>query len=191
MTTSFFRKNGSEVGKIDPNNQPFDEKDTEFYAVLIDPILPDGPFVRNPNPPGSAEEGPDRELGWSKIALPETNTIRNATQEEIDAFVDFAEEDADELDAIRAKQLQKDDKVHRKVFTARTDEYLVEFNELRQAVEEQALQWEKFKVDLQASIDLTALKTATDGQDPVKDNFPEIPLAAMQARQNNRIKSKD
>jgi len=106
MATALYRKNGGEGIKWSAINQPFSEADSNFFGVLTDPLTPDGTDTREPLPlvPGQARYGPRRQLGWAKIAIPATNTWRNATQAEIDLFDDAEGQDEQALDAVDARR---------------------------------------------------------------------------------------
>ena len=106
MATALYRKNGGEVIKYSQINQPFTDADPNFFGVLTNPLTPNGIDVRESftPAPGQARYGPPRQLGWAKIAVPATNTIRNATQAEIDLFDDAEGQDEQALDAIQAKR---------------------------------------------------------------------------------------
>ncbi len=100
MATAQYRVSSNEVIKISIPNQIFIE-DT-FWGVLTDPILTDGNQVRDVSGP---DVGPLRVLGFAKIAVPGTNTIRNATQVEIDSFQAFEDADDNIKDRDRAGEL--------------------------------------------------------------------------------------
>lgn len=102
MATALYRINGGEVLKISPRNQPFAERDPAFWGVLVDPLLPDGTDVRAKLDDGL--QGPLRVLGLAKIALAGSNTVRNATQPEIDGFAVAEQADEAAMDAEDARR---------------------------------------------------------------------------------------
>ncbi len=100
MTTAAYRKSSNEVIKISLSGQVFTEN--AFWGVLTDPSLPDGSDVRDAS---VVDLGPLRELGFAKIAVVGTNTVRNATQVEIDTFEGFEAIDENIQDKNRAADL--------------------------------------------------------------------------------------
>ena len=82
MAFALYRKSNNEVMKWSAIQQ-FLEADPIYYGVAVDPVTPDGTEVRDRS---GAEPGPMRQLGFAKIYVPGTNTMRNATQGEIDGF---------------------------------------------------------------------------------------------------------
>jgi hypothetical protein len=106
MVNALYRINGGETIKRSAINQPLGSADPAFFAILNDPLEPDGIHIREPFElqPGQPRYGPKRQLGWAKICIPATNTMRNATQAEID-FFDVAEgQDEQAMDAIQARE---------------------------------------------------------------------------------------
>lgn len=94
MPTAKYRKRGFECDKISLRDQQF--PDNQFYGMLIDPNLPNGDVTRD-------EEGNLRVLGFAKFADVGANTVRNATQAEIDQFIIAEQEDEKDIDTERAK----------------------------------------------------------------------------------------
>ena len=182
MTTAKYRVNGGEVSKISLKGQVFDPLPAGF-AVLTDPLLPDGSDIREP----TDDLGPPREFGFAKIAVPASNLVRNATQDEIDEFPDFEEEDKKELHVEQANVLLKDHPHFGRINDAVWGVFLEELNELRQSVMELATQIEQLKADLANSSLYEDFQVETAKQLPVKKDFPDLPLAALQGRQSALI----
>lgn len=99
MTTALYRISSSEVLKISPLDQPFDDRDTVFFGVLVDPATPDGTDVRDMSGP---VPGPLRVLGLAKHADVGANIARNSTQAEIDTYAPAELDDNNQQDADRA-----------------------------------------------------------------------------------------
>ena len=129
MATVLYRKNGDEVLKISLRDQPFTEADTTYFGVLTNPSFPDGTDTRERLPDGNL--GPARQLGFAKIAIPGTNTVRNATQAEIDAWAAAEQEDEDLQDAADADSLFMTHPQFRKVLKALVKLLVAEINTLR------------------------------------------------------------
>lgn len=127
-TTALYSVSSNEVVKINPKGQLFSDRDTAFWGVLTDPALPDGNEVRDTS---GFLMGPLRVLGLSKIAVPGTNTVRNATQAEIDGF-EASQMDIDsQQEANRAKELLNSHPQFRRVLVAMADILKDEINILR------------------------------------------------------------
>ena len=187
MATALYRDSSKEVLKISVKDQQFDDRDDDVFKLLVDPATPDGIQVREQ----TDDLGPMRQLGFAKFADVAGNTVRNATQVEIDTFADFEKEDDNELDAQQANVLLKDHPQFRKMMTAITDVGLEDSNAVLMALQDLSRQWDQFKVDFAASVDFDALKVETDKQVPIKKDFPSLPLAAVKGRQSSRISKND
>jgi len=102
LITALYRKSSNEVIKISLKGQPFTDADSQFWGVLTDPLLPDGNEVRD----GSTELlGPLRVLGFAKYADVSLNTVRNATQTEIDTCQSLQDDDENQQDANHAADM--------------------------------------------------------------------------------------
>lgn len=109
--TALYRISSNEVIKISTKGQPFSDRNPTYWGVLTDPNLPDGNQVRDVSvePPGAL-----RVVGFAKIAEPGVNTVRNATQGEINSF-DAAEiDDENNQDAEQTVNLLRDHPQFRK-----------------------------------------------------------------------------
>jgi len=114
-TTVLYRISSNEVIKISTRGQLFSDRDTTFWGVLTDPSLPDGNEVRDNS---SSPPGPLRVLGFAKFAVVGTNTVRNATQTEIDGFAAPETDDDNQQDADRAADLGDTHPQFRRTFKA-------------------------------------------------------------------------
>lgn len=102
MATALYRISSGECIKISQKDQPFSDRDVTYWGVLTDPTLPDGTDTHDLS---GAEPGVLRVLGWSKIAVPGSNTVRNALQVEIDTFATAELDDEGQQDADQAADL--------------------------------------------------------------------------------------
>lgn len=130
MATAIYRKSSNEVHKISLMDQVWPEIDTNYWAIAADVNLPDGSDVREVLPTGRL--GNFRVLGYAKIYEPGTNTVRNATQTEIDGFEPLETEDENIQDADSAKELLSNHPRFRKLLVAFADILVDEINILRQ-----------------------------------------------------------
>lgn len=124
MTTALYRTSSNEVVKISLINQSFSDRDATYWGVLTDPTLADGDQAVD-------SSGNLRVLGIAKIALPGSNTIRNATQAEIDTFAGFQTTDESAQDAAEAINLFQTHPRFRKAFKAIVKLTVDELNILR------------------------------------------------------------
>lgn len=130
MSTARYRLSSNEVDKISTKNpaQTFSDRDTDFWDVLTNPNLPDGDETRDMS---TDPIGPLRVFGFSKIAVPGTNTIRNATQIEIDTFALAELDDDNQQDADGATFLLQSHPQLRRILIAVVDITRQEINILR------------------------------------------------------------
>lgn len=156
MVTALYRINGGEVIKISEIDRSWPDADANFYAVMVDPALPDGSLLREvlPISPGSARYGPRRQLGFAKIAISATNTIRNATQEEIDFFDDAEGQDGQAEDAIQAREQVVKHPFIARVLMALIRRLVDNVNQQNAKANAVITQWESFK-DAMANENLT------------------------------------
>ena len=108
-TTFLCRISSGEVTEKSDTNSGFDLFDSTYWEVLIDPSLPDGSVIKDPN-------GQRRVLGYAKIN--DNGVVRNATQNEIDGFKDFVIDDRNERYAQQALQRLATDSKFRMVMAA-------------------------------------------------------------------------
>lgn len=129
MTTVLYRKNGGEVLKISLRNQGFSDANTTYFGVLTSPGFPDGMDIQENLGDGSL--GLRRQLGFAKFADVGGDSVRNATQPEIDAWAGNETTDRNLLDKERARVQIEDSPIDRKVFRALGKLLVQEFNILR------------------------------------------------------------
>jgi len=115
MVTVLYRKSSGEVLKISPHGQKFDEINGDLFGYLSDPDFPDGKYNREIK---DEKLGPSRVKGFQKIAIPQENLVRNATQKEINSFDNYIREDEKVMDANAALNLFESHPRFRKVFKA-------------------------------------------------------------------------
>lgn len=147
-TTALYRINGGEVLKISLKGQSFADRDAAYFGVLTDPSLPDGNTVRSMTEP----IGPMRVLGLAKIAVPATNTVRNATQAEIDAWAAAETADDNAQDAARVADLFANHPQWRKAFKALLKRILAVTNA-------EATQYNNLRAQILAGTSLSNLQT--------------------------------
>jgi hypothetical protein len=177
MTTALYRLASNEVLKISLKGQSFAERNTARFGVLTDPALPDGTLVRSS---ANGTLGPLRQLGLAKIAVPGSNTVRNATQVEIDAFAAAEVDDENSLDAEAAIALLETHPQFRKMMVAFADITKDEINTLRAWITD-------FKADVAAATTLADLKTRV----AANPDLPARTLAQLRTALRNRVNKND
>lgn len=150
MTTALYRIHGGEVLKVSLKGQPFSDRDSTYWGVLTDPVLPDGSAVREPLPDGTL--GLPRQLGWAKVAVPASNTVRNATQAEIDAWAAAETADDNAQDATRVAELFQNHPQWRKAFKALLKRIL-------QVTNTEATQFNALRAQIAAATNLANLQS--------------------------------
>lgn len=150
MATALYRLSSNEVLKISSKNQMFGDRDSAYYGVLVAPSLPDGATVREAFPGGTF--GPFRVLGYAKIAEPGINTVRNATQGEIDGFAGAEAADEAALDATEAQRLLQTDPTFRKAMKALVKRIVAENNN-------QSTEWNALRAEIAAATSFADMKT--------------------------------
>jgi len=178
MATAIYRQSTKEVLKVSLINQDFSQRDPVVYGVLTDPALPDGSQVREVSPDGTL--GPWRILGFSKIADPLGNLVRNATAPEISTFAPGEAADEATLDAQQAANLFDTDPQFRKLFIAYSDILRGEFNLLRQWLMD-------FKTAAAGANNLSTFKDAVAGL----PDLPDRDLTQLRDAIRQRISGAD
>ena len=173
MPTALYRISSGEVVKISLANQTWPQVDSTFWAVLTDPALPDGTQVIDDN-------GDLRVLGFAKFADVGGDTVRNATQPEIDTFAPAQTEDENQQDADGADSLFIDHPRWRQLYTAYSDIIKDEMNILRGWITQ-------FKADVAAANNLADLKTSVAAQ----PDLPDRTLAQLKTAIRTRIDKDD
>ncbi len=186
-TTVLYRISSNEVLKISPKGQPFSDRDTAFFGVLIDPPRPDGDVVRETLPDGTL--GPMRTLGFAKIN--DTGTVRNATQPEIDAFAAPETDDGNQLDASQAQGLIDLHPLWRKIWKAVLKRVISENNTTNQRVEDMITQWNQHKVDVASASNLSKLKSATAALPTISPSLPQRTLPQAVTALKNDVDKND
>jgi hypothetical protein len=130
MITVLYRKRSNEVLKISTKGQSFTDVNAALFGVLVDPDLPDGPDNIDVN----ADHPETRVLGFQKIADPDLNLVRNATQEEIDSFENAETIDHDIMDKVFAKVFMNDHPRFKKLMKAVVKVLTEEINAVRREV---------------------------------------------------------
>lgn len=165
MTTALYRINGGEVLKISVQGQPFADRDAAVFGVLTDPTLPDGQAVREDL--GDGTLGPIRVLGFAKVAVVGSNTVRNATAPEIAAFATAETSDENALDAADAGRMIDTHPRFRKVLKALLKRIIAENNDQR-------TQWNALRAQIAAATNLANL------QSRVAANTTDLPTRTLQ-----------
>ena len=122
-TTVLYRINGGEVIKISQKGQTFENRNSTYWGVVTDPTLADGTDIYDP-------DLNNRVLGYAKI-FEGSNTVRNATQAEIDNFPIAENDDENQQDADAAIELFQSHPRFRKMMIAFSDIIIGEINILR------------------------------------------------------------
>lgn len=173
MTTALYRINGGEVVKISLTDQTWPDRNTTYWGVLTDPSFPDGTEVRH-------VDRELRELGYAKFADVGGDTVRNATQPEIDTYAPAQTDDEDQQDADGAEDLFITHPRYRKLMTAYSDIIKDEFNAVRGWIAD-------FKTEVAAASNLGDLKTRVAGL----PDLPDRTLAQLKTAIQNRISKDD
>jgi hypothetical protein len=128
---ALYRIQGGEVMKVSvPGNKPaqeFADRNQTYWGVAVDPLTPDGTHVIDPADTNRTR----RVLGFAKFYESGSNTIRNATQPEIDAWAAAETDDENQQDADQAKDLLNTHPRMRKVLVALSEIIMDEINVLR------------------------------------------------------------
>lgn len=95
MTTFFYRENGGEVIKKSDSNHRWPNRNVGLFGVALNPQTPDGTELLSDR--GDGTFGDNRELGYCKIYVAATHTVRNASSAEIKMFITAETEDDDTL----------------------------------------------------------------------------------------------
>jgi hypothetical protein len=128
MITVLYRITSGEVLKISTKGQAFPDINPMQFAVLTDPDLPDGSEnVESDNPHL-------RVLGFQKIADPENNIVRDASQAELDLFSQAEIEDDDMMDKLFARVFMNDHPRFKKLMKATVKVLVDEINNVRREV---------------------------------------------------------
>jgi len=112
-----YRLNGGKVEGATVNSDGFGNIDSRFYGVCTDPLTPDG-----------------KDLAIPKIYVSASNTVRNATPDEIANFLVAEEADAILLARYQAESYAEEHPVTRKVMRALVQIMVNEINFLRSGI---------------------------------------------------------
>lgn len=190
MSTALCRVNGNKVHAISEQNQVW-QFDDEFFYMMFDPELPDGTQVREIiveqveveviDEDGVPQTrvittttfGPYDALGFAKIAEPGTNTIRNATQEEIDSW--DALEALDDLaqDAKRARVQLVNHPLMARAFKALIRMIIANEERANARYNEHASQWAAFVNAMTSAATIAQIRTGMASVTPPPANLPE------------------
>jgi len=130
MITVLYRIHHGEVIKISTKGQQFTDINPMHFAVLVDPDLPDGNETVNK----TSDNPQPRELGYAKIADPESNLVRDADQAEIDNMIQAQIEDDDVMDKLFARAFMNDHPRFKKLMKATVKILVEEINAVRREV---------------------------------------------------------
>jgi hypothetical protein len=190
MATALYRKNGGEGIKYSLINQSFAEADPTYYGVLTNPTIPNGTQIREPLVivPGQPRYGPRRQLGWAKIAIPATNTWRNATQLEIDFFDDAEGIDEQAIDAAQAReQVIKHPFVARvlwsllRMIVASTNQQNTRINLMAVKTNLLLTQWASMKTIMNSGVSVATMRTQIGALPAIAADIPETLPASRTA----------
>ena len=190
-TTVLYRKSSGEVLKISIKGQMFDNINSDYFAYLTDPDLPDGTNNRNVLPDGTL--GPPREAGAQKIAIPSAALVRDADQSEIDTFEVFKVNDEKLMDATGATAFLETHPRFRKIFKALLK--LVVINQIleKSNVKQNEMidQWNQYKLDIASATTLGDIKTAVAALPTIESNLLETATLSQIATALKNEISKD
>lgn len=173
MATALYRVSSGEVVKISLMDQAWPDRNTTYWGVLTNPSLPDGTDVRDP-------AGDLRVLGYAKYADVGGNTVRNATQPEIDTYAAAQTDDENQQDADGADLLFLTHPRWRKLLTAYSDIIKDEFNLVRGWIVD-------FKAEVAAAANLGDLQSRV----AALPDLPDRTLAQLKTAISNRISKDD
>jgi len=125
MTTVLYRISSGEVIGISPKNKLWEEVNQNQFAVLTNPTFLDGEQNHNPDNPKR------REYGYQKIAVPDFQEVRNATETEIKIFVNAETIDIDVMDKVFARVFMNDHPRFKKLMKAVVVILVEELNQIR------------------------------------------------------------
>lgn len=125
MTTVLYRIRSGEVIATSLKNKLWEEANPTQFAVLTDPTFIDGTETHNPENPVR------REYGFQKIAVPEHDEVRNASETEIMTFVQAEVIDVDMMDKIFAQVFMNDHPRFKKLMKATVQILIEEINQVR------------------------------------------------------------
>lgn len=172
MITVLYRINSKEVVKISLKGQTFSNRDTRYWGVLSGSVFPDGIELREQIDDNTW--GPLRQLGYSKYVEEFTNTVRNATQEEINNFSTIEESDNNQQDADEALKFFNSHPRFRKAFKAFLNLIINEVIETsNRKINEMINQWNQYKQDISNANSLTDIKTYTASLPDISSNLKE------------------
>ncbi len=130
MNTVLYRINQTEVIGISLKGKLYPDVNPMQFAVLVNPDFPDG--TDNFDISNSVPQ--KRELGFQKIADPENNLVRNATQAEIDLMIQAEVADIDIMDRLFAQVFMNDHPRFKKLMKATVKVLVDEINAVRREV---------------------------------------------------------
>lgn len=188
-TSVLYRKSSGEVKKISTKGQVFPHINITVFEYLIDPSLPDG--TQNLERLDDIL-GPSRQLGFQKIAIPASNLVRNATQEEIDTFAGFELEDNNQLDANGAVAFLENHPRFRKIFVGILKllvDQLLEKSNVKQ--NEMITQWNSFKSGIASANNLADIKSGVAGLPVITADLPDTATLIQIKDQLKAMISKD
>jgi len=188
-TTVLYRKSSGEVLKISTKGQVFDRVNTTYFGYLTDPSLPDGTENREWI---AGELGERRKFGYQKIAIPASDMVRNASNDEINTFADSELDDDKQLDAIGATNFLETHPRFRKIFKAILKLIVNQLLE-NSNVKQNAMidQWNQFKIDIGNANNLADIKTSVATLPEITSNLPETATLITIKNQLNALISKD
>ena len=157
-TTCIYRISSNEVIRIDTNGSLFEAEVTDYVALKKGATYSDGSSIYDTS-------GKTRVFGYAKIL--DGDTVRNATQIEIDTFRAFEIDDAKQIQADSAISYFSSDSKFRRIMVALIKGIVKEDNENRKWIRD-------FKDAVAASTSLANLQTRVAALDtPVDREFED------------------
>jgi len=188
-TTVLYRISSGEVLKISTRGQQFPHINTNIFEYLIDPDLPDGTDNR---PIIDDQLGPARTPGSQKIAIPGSNLVRDASEEEIDGFEAFKVADDNLQDELGAKAFLSTHKRFRKIFVGILKllvDQLLEKSNVKQ--NEMITQWNQFKTGMANATTIAQIKAGIAALPTIDADLAETASLQQIRNQLESMISKD
>ena len=173
QTTVLYRISSGEVKGISQTGEEWPNAESPYYNQVTDPTFVDGYIWQGPDPTNR-----NRVLGYAKIYV--DGIVRNATQEEIDAFVVAREEDRNIERANKAKEYLQDNQKLRMIIKAFADIVRIRTNAIA-----------KWNMDFKAAVAASTSLADLQSRVAALGNLPDYDFTEMIEAIENRISKDD